>query len=127
MAFDQQGFSEAKLRSAWKQAKNQDIAASIVGFIRQAALGDPLLPWADRVKMAIDRIMKRGNWSALQRKWLERIGKEVVQVGVADRAVLDEEQFREETGGFTRLNRIFDGRLENILDDINDELWRKSA
>jgi type I restriction enzyme, R subunit len=127
MAFDQQGFSEANLRSAWKQAKNEDIAASIVGFIRQAALGDPLLPWADRVKIAIDRIMKGGNWSALQRKWLERIGKAVAQVGVADRAVLDEEQFREETGGFTRLNRIFDGRLDSILGDINDELWSKSA
>jgi type I restriction enzyme R subunit len=127
MELGQQGFSEQALRTAWKQAKNQDIAATIVGFIRQAALGDPLLPWADRVRMAIDRIMTRGNWSAPQRKWLERIGKAVAQVGVADRAVLDEEQFREETGGFTRLNRIFDGRLEAILGDINDELWSKSA
>jgi type I restriction enzyme, R subunit len=127
MELGQQGFSEQALRTAWKQAKNQDIAATIVGFIRQAALGDPLLPWADRVKMAIDRIMSRGTWSAPQRKWLERIGKAVAQVGVADRAVLDEEQFREETGGFTRLNRIFDGRLETILGDINDELWSRSA
>jgi type I restriction enzyme R subunit len=123
----QQGFSEQALRTAWKQAKNQDIAATIVGFIRQAALGDPLLPWGDRVKMAIDRIMTRGNWNEPQRKWLERIGKAVAQVGVADRAMLDEEQFREETGGFTRLNRIFDGRLDAILGDINDELWSKSA
>ena len=30
-------------------------------------------------------------------------------------------------GGFTRLNRIFDGRLDAILGDINDELWSKSA
>jgi type I restriction enzyme, R subunit len=127
MELGQKGFSEQALRTAWKQAKNQDIAATIVGFIRQAALGDPLLPWGDRVKMAIDRIMSRGSWSEPQRKWLERIGKAVAQVGVADRAVLDEEQFREETGGFTRLNRIFDGRLEAILGDINDELWSKSA
>jgi type I restriction enzyme R subunit len=127
MELVQQGFSEQALRTAWKQAKNQDIAATIVGFIRQAALGDPLLPWADRVKMSIDRIMSRGTWSAPQRKWLERIGKAVAQVGVADRAMLDEEQFREETGGFARLNRIFDGRLDIILGDINDELWSKSA
>lgn len=101
MELDRQGFSEAALRNAWKQAKNEDIAASIVGFIRQAAIGDPLVPWADRVKAAMDRIVKRGSWSEPQRKWLERIGKAVAQVGVADRAVLDEEQFREETGGFT--------------------------
>src|SRR5258708_1713484 len=82
MELGQQEFSEQALRTAWKQAKNQDIAATIVGFIRQAALGDPLLPWADRVRMAIDRIMTRKNWSAPQRKWLERIGKAVAQVGV---------------------------------------------
>ena len=44
LELDQQGFSETTLRTAWKQAKNEDIAASIVGFIRQAALGDPLMP-----------------------------------------------------------------------------------
>jgi type I restriction enzyme, R subunit len=125
--FDRQGFSEAKLRHAWKQATNEDIAASIVGFVRQAALGDPLVPWPDRVGAAMRRINQRGTWSGKQRQWLERIGKAVAQVGVADRAVLDEGQFRAEMGGFTRLNRIFDGRLEAILGDINEELWRKSA
>ena len=124
---DRQGFSEAALRYAWKQAKNEDIAASIVGFIRQAALGDPLLPWADRVQAAMNRITKRGTWSEPQRKWLERIGKAVEQVGVADRAVLDEGQFAAAMGGFNRLNRVFDGRLDAILGDINEELWRKSA
>ena len=73
------------------------------------------------------RLTKRGTWSEPQRKWLERIGKAVVQVGVADRAVLDEGQFRAAMGGFDRLNRIFEGRLDAILGDINEELWRKSA
>ena len=123
---DRQGFSEARIRYAWKQAKNEDIAASIVGFIRQA-LGDPLVPWPDRVHAAMTRITKNGRWGDPQRKWLERIGKAVEQVGVADRAVLDEGQFAAAMGGFNRLNRVFDGQLETILGDINDELWRKSA
>jgi type I restriction enzyme, R subunit len=125
--FDRQGFSEAALRHAWKQAKNEDIAATIVGFIRQAALGDALVPWPDRVKQAMGRITKRGTWSEPQRKWLERIGNAVAHVGVADRAVLDEGQFRAAMGGFDRLNRVFDGRLDAVLGDINEELWRKSA
>jgi type I restriction enzyme R subunit len=125
--FDRQGFSEALLRHAWKQAKNEDIAASIVGFIRQAALGDPLVPWPDRVKAAIGRITKRGTWNEPQRKWLERIGNAVAHVGVADRVVLDEGQFRAAMGGFDRLNRVFDGRLDAILGDINEELWKTSA
>ena len=42
MALDQKGYSEANLRRAWADAKNVDIAASIIGYVRQAALGDPL-------------------------------------------------------------------------------------
>ena len=85
---DRQGFSEVALQYAWKQAKNEDIAASIVGFIRQAALGDPLVDVAARVHAAMTRITKTGTWSDPQRKWLERIGKAVENVGVADRTVL---------------------------------------
>jgi len=127
MELDARGFSLANLSSAWRQARNEDIAATIVGFIRQAALGDPLVPWPDRVSAAIGNIVKQGTWSEPQRKWLERIGKAVAQVGVVDRTVLDEGQFRAETGGFKRLNRVFEGRLDAILGDINEELWRKSA
>ena len=46
MALDLKGYSEANLRRAWKDAKNEDIAASIIGFVRQAALGDPSDPIA---------------------------------------------------------------------------------
>ena len=41
MALDLKGFSEANLRRAWADAKNEDIAASIIGFVRQAALVIP--------------------------------------------------------------------------------------
>jgi type I restriction enzyme R subunit len=70
---------------------------------------------------------KRRTWTEPQRKWLERIGRAVEEVGVADRSVLDEGQFRSVLGGSTRLNRIFEGRLDVILGDINEELWRESA
>src|SRR5262249_2806049 len=56
-ALDQKGYSEASLRRAWADAKNVDIAASIIGFVRQAALGDPLVPYADRVRTAMQRVL----------------------------------------------------------------------
>ena len=62
----------------------------------------------------------------VRRSYRYRLALERVR-RIADRAVLDEGQFRAEMGGFTRLNRIFDGRLDAILGDINEELWRKSA
>ena len=57
LALDLKGYSEANLRRAWADAKNEDIAASIIGFVRQAALGDPLMPYGDRVKAAMQRVL----------------------------------------------------------------------
>ena len=44
LELDALGYSDANLRRAWSDAKNEDIAASIIGFVRQAALGDALIP-----------------------------------------------------------------------------------
>ena len=57
LALDRLGYSEANLRRAWQDAKNEDIAASIIGFVRQAALGDPLMPYEERVRAAMQRIL----------------------------------------------------------------------
>ena len=120
------GYSEINLRQAWQDARSEDIAASIVGFIRQAALGDPLVPYADRVMSAMKRMMGKQLWTDPQRRWLQRIGEQVAREVIVDRAALDQEPFQAD-GGFNRLNRIFDGKLEAILGDINEELWRKTA
>ena len=49
---DAQNFSEASLRRAYGRARNADIAAHIIGFVRQAAIGDPLVPYEDGSNMA---------------------------------------------------------------------------
>ena len=126
LELDQRGYSETNLRQAWQDARSEDIAASIVGFIRQAALGDPLVPYDDRVRSAMKRMMGKRVWTDPQRRWLQRIGEQVAREVIVDRAALDQEPFQAD-GGFNRLNRIFDGQLEDILGDINEELWRKTA
>ena len=126
LELDKMGYSESYLRHAWRDTKNEDIAASIIGYIRQAALGDPLIPYEDRVKGAMRRILGKRDWTDPQRQWLRRIGEQIVREIVVDRDVLDQEPFRSD-GGFNRLNRIFDGQLETILGDINEELWQKMA
>jgi type I restriction enzyme R subunit len=46
LALDTAGFTETRLATAWRELTNQDIAARIVGYIRQAAIGDPCCPTA---------------------------------------------------------------------------------
>ena len=122
---DAAGYSEVQLRSAWRNKTNEDIAASVIGFIRQAALGDPLVPYGERVQGAIKTILASQSWTAPQRKWLERIGKQLEVEYVVDKAAMDSGQFKA-NGGFKKLNKVFGGRLEQILVEINDALWDKA-
>jgi type I restriction enzyme R subunit len=126
MALDQKGYSEANLRRAWADAKNVDIAASIIGYVRQAALGDPLVPYADRVKAAMARVLTARKWSDPQKRWLRRIAEQVEKEIVVDRDALDREPFAAD-GGFSRLNKVFDGELEGVLSGINEEMWKKAG
>jgi type I restriction enzyme R subunit len=126
MALDQKGYSEANLRRAWADAKNVDIAASIIGFVRQAALGDPLVPYGDRVRTAMQRVMANRAWSDPQKRWLLRIGEQVEKEIVVDREAIDREPFAAD-GGFARLNRVFDGGLEVVLTGINEEMWKRTG
>ncbi|WP_290984267.1 type I restriction-modification system endonuclease [Hyphomicrobium sp.] len=119
-------FNDTKLRQAWRQARNEDIAASIIGFVRQAALKEPLLPYDERVKRALATILKSKPWTDPQRQWLQRIGEQMQKEIVVDRQALDADPFAQH-GGFNRLNKQFGGELAGILSQINDELWKQAS
>lgn len=128
LALDRAGYPEAHLRSAWRDRTNQDIAASIIGYVRQAALGDPLVPYEERVAGALKRVLASRPWTAPQRQWLERIGKQLRQEIVLDRASIDADGSPFVAhGGFARMDKVFEGRLETILGDLADEVWRQPA
>jgi type I restriction enzyme R subunit len=125
-ALDLKGYSEANLRRAWADAKNEDIAASIIGFVRQAALGDPLTPYADRVRAAMQKVLASRAWTDPQKRWLKRIGEQAEKEIVVDREALDRDPFAAD-GGFTRLNKVFGGELESVLAGINEEMWKRAG
>jgi type I restriction enzyme, R subunit len=126
LTLDAEGFNEQALRTAWLDQKNEDIAASIVGYIRQLALGAPLVPYAERVDHAVRRVRKTHKLTETQSKWLERIAKQLKLETVVDRSALDSGQFKAE-GGFTRLNKIFEGTLEALLGELVDEVWKDAS
>jgi type I restriction enzyme R subunit len=126
LELDKLGFSEANLRRAWSDASNEEIAASIIGFVRQAAIGDPLIPFDQRVREAMKRLLASRAWTDPQKRWLKRIGEQVEREIVVDPEALDQEPFRKD-GGFKRLNRVFDGQLKAVLGELNEELWRRVA
>lgn len=126
LELDKLGFSETSLRRAWSDASNEDIAASIIGFVRQAAIGDPLVPFETRVQQATKAILAKSPWTAPQKEWLRRIAQQITKEVVLDRDSIDHGTFAAH-GGFNRLNKVFEGKLEAILHDFNEELWKVSA
>ena len=126
MALDARQFTEANLRSAWRDKTNEDIAASIIGYIRQAALGDALIPFDQRVDNAIRAVGARHKLTDPQRRWMEQIGREMKSRTVVDKAALDEPPFSQQ-GGFRRLDKLFNGELEAILEEVATETWEPAA
>lgn len=126
LLLDGAGYTEAALQTAWRETTNQDIAASIIGFIRRAALGDALMPYTDRVDRALKAIVASRAWTDPQRKWLDRIGQQLRAEFIVDREALDRGQFKTQ-GGYGRINKVFDGKLDAVLGDLHEALWSSAA
>lgn len=119
---DDKGFSEASLRRAYGTARNADIAAHIIGFVRQAAIGDPLVPYETRVENGVERILGSRDWTPKQRQWLTRIGRALKAQPIGDPELLQDPLFAQ-AGGFDVVDREFDAHLGDVLKDLNAAIW----
>lgn len=126
VALDQAGFTETILQTAWRETTNQNIAATIIGYIRSAIINEPLVPYQQRVQKAMTKILASQPWTPPQRRWLERIGKQLELETIIDKDFFNQGQFKSE-GGYTRLDKIFQGKLETIMTDIADTIWQTAA
>lgn len=119
------GFKQSHLQTAWKQTKNEDIAADIISFIRQAALGEALVAHEARIKQAMQKVYSLHDWTPRQKKWLERIEKQLLKVPVL--APTAEEAFSEEPfktpGGYKLLKREFGDYIDTVVTTINENLY----
>ena len=125
-ALDAGGYREAEVRAAWKLQSNADIAAGIIGFIRQRALGSPLVAYELRVEAAEKRVLAGRAWTTEQRKWIERIAKQLKQETVVDVTSLDQGAFAT-IGGAKKAAAVFDGKVDAVLGDLLEEIWKDAG
>lgn len=122
LKLDAAGYSEAKLRTAYRDWKNQDIAATIIGFIRQRALGSPLIAYSERVDRAVAKVLAAGTFTAPQKKWLERVAEQLKLEVVVDEDAFSKGAFVN-VGGWKGVDKALGGRLAQIMNDLGDEVW----
>jgi len=116
-------FREQDLRIAWQEVKNEEIAARIIGFIRQAAIGEALIPFETRVDNALEKILASQSWKTPQKQWLNAIAKQMKATTIVDDVALDSGIFKQQLGGIKRANKLFEKPITAILSDFNRSLW----
>jgi type I restriction enzyme R subunit len=122
LLLDQEGFNTRTLHTAWKNAKNEDIAADIISYIRTLALDVHLVSHKERIDKAFESVYSMKDWNKIQQKWLERFHAQLIAETVLSKEDLDKEPFRE-AGGYNRLDKIFENQLDSVIQTINNNLY----
>jgi type I restriction enzyme R subunit len=125
-ALESSTFDEKSLTHAWSRKTNHEIAARVLGFVRQAALGEVLIPWDQRVDNAVQALIHKRSLNPNQQTWLKRIAQQIKANIVLDEDLINHGPLSQ-AGGFRRLNQYFEGQLGDVLADLNETLWQPAA
>jgi len=109
-------FNERNLRRAY----NKELA-DIVSIIRHAAKDDELLTVETRIDRALAKVKAKHKFSDTQEKWLELIRRHLVANLLIEKDDIDSLPiFTRQGMNYTKLNRLFDGKLDELLKEINE-------
>ena len=126
LMLSEHNFSETHLHEAWKEAKNEDIAATMIGYIRSLSLGSPLIDYETRVDNALKKIKASQKWTPNQERWLTRLAEQMKKNIIIDNEALNSTPFKEK-GGREIIDRQLDHKLDDILDDFATYMWDETA
>lgn len=109
-------FNERNLRRAY----NKELA-DIVSIIRHAAKNDELLTVESRVDRALAKVKVKHQFSEAQSAWLEHIRYHLVTNLLIEKDDIDTLPiFTRQGMNYSKLNRLFDGKLDELLKEINE-------
>ena len=123
LTLDREGFTTQQLNTAISELTNEEMAADIISLIRRYAIGSTLISHEARIRRAVDKLKKAHKFTAIEQKWIGRMEKYLMEESVLNISVFDEDtRFRSE-GGFRKIDRIFQNKLENIVLELNEYLY----
>ena len=126
LALDQQSFTENALNQATSEVKKQRIVADIITYVRQAVLDTPVWNHDERVKQAFDRLIATNNFNKIQLDLLAKIKTYMLHESILNTETFEAPAFKME-GGFARFNKQFEGKLPEIIRDLNTLIYEGVA
>lgn len=123
LVLDREGFTTQQLNTAISELTNEEMVADIISLIRRYAIGSNLISHEARIHRAVDKLKKAHKFTAIEQKWIGRMEKYLMEESVLNVGVFDEDtRFRNE-GGFKKIDRIFQNKLESIVLELNEYLY----
>ena len=123
LALDRADFTSQQLNSAIREMTNEEITADIITLIRRYAIGSHLLSHEERIKGAVARLKKAHSFSVQELNWLKRMEKYLLEESVLNVSVFEEDGRFKAMGGFAKINKVFAGKLESIVRELNEYLY----
>ena len=123
LMLDREGFTTQQLNTAISQMTNEEITADIISLIRRYAIGSTLLSHEARIRRAVDRLKKAHSFSRQEINWIGRMEKYLMEESVLNLTVFDEDGRFRAQGGFNKINKVFQNKLESIVLELNEYLY----
>ena len=123
LTLDREGFTTHQLNTAISELTNEEIAADIISLIRRYAIGSTLISHEARIRQAVDKLKKAHKFTAIEQKWIGRMEKYLMEESVLNVSVFDEDVRFKSEGGFKKIDRIFQNKLESIVLELNEYLY----
>lgn len=126
LALDKESYSEANLNKALSTVKNEEIVADIISYVRQAVLNTPIMNHEERVKAAFVKLISVHHFSKMQLDMLDKIRTYMLHESLLNRETFEAPAFKMD-GGFTRFDKKFDGKLADIIRELNTYIYEGAA
>ena len=123
MTLDANGYNTIQLNTAVQKVTSEECAADIITLIRRYAIGSPLISHEERIHNAIKKLNKAHDFTAGEKKWIERIEKYLINESVLNVQTFDEYMAWRNQGGFAKVNKIFNNKLSSIIKELNTYLY----
>ncbi len=115
-------FTDDNLQRAFN-ATHHKALVDIISMVKRAAINEaPLLTAEERVNAAVANVIAGRQLTDEQAKWLEYIRQHLVQNLSIERGDFEMIPILLDRGGWGRANRVFGGRLEELIKELNKEL-----
>jgi type I restriction enzyme R subunit len=115
-------FTETNLQKAFEVAHHKALV-DIISMVKQAVVEESRLMTAEeRVQKAVQRVVAGREFTMEQAKWIDYIRQHLMANLSIDANDFDNVPVLANRGGLGRANNVFEGQLEELLDELNAEV-----